>query len=244
MDSRIFKWISTTNMVTINNHFASEGFTGFEVGYAEDDGSLWVWEGVFTTVPPAGEEGHFDPITEINAALGSAYADLEAWYLDEFGTALGDVPSSIAEDNSSHRTVRKVTYSNFVKDDTTLTTPTDGTNSLSWDGLEGEEWDFEAHLYGGFQSSADLRVRVKAPSASLGVFVAHNVENAYCERSAINGTTGSLPMSSGNDDIVTVRGTVVLSGDGNCEIQIRNNSGSDTQTVYAFSKLIAIRQKG
>lgn len=128
--------------------------------------------------------------------------------------------------------------SSFVFNSTTLTKIPD----LEFNVVSGQRYKFKFGLRQTIaDAAADMRLQVTGPAAS-GVTAYQNIENAVSRAPdwgvaslSINLATIAAANGSPNADVHYAEGWLIANADGVVEINIRNNTGTTSQTIGAGS---------
>ena len=111
--------------------------------------------------------------------------------------------------------------------------------NLTFDVPAGLTYEFKVRLFS-LQANAagDMRYQINAPGAS-GRWTIDNLENAVSRSYAYNTASLNVPVATGTDDQYQISGIITAAVATTVQIQIRNNAGTNTQTISGESFLTA-----
>lgn len=128
--------------------------------------------------------------------------------------------------------------------DLTIDSTTLVTTGLTFSVKSDETWTFEFVLFAKqLNADADLKVKVEGPAGSTGRYGLVSTESHQVRCKAIGAESDAIDAttSTDSDDQFTVNGIVTAGADGDIELFVRNDSGTDTQIFYQYSYFVARR---
>lgn len=139
-------------------------------------------------------------------------------------------------DDSDEREVLNTIGSNFIFNTITLTK----IPNLEFPVKAGKTYRFKFTLIGTvFNATPDIRLQVTGPATgTTGVTTYTNAENAISITPSWGVISNSIALATGSDnnaDNLTADGWLKANADGVVEINVRNNSGTISQTLSALS---------
>jgi len=132
-------------------------------------------------------------------------------------------------------------YTNNTASFTDVDDDSSGTSSLSFPIGADETWIVEIIAQFNSPTGADAELQMTCPAGASGVFAFYEVETAAQVVGNVPcGSSSGVINTSGTDDAIEIRGTVVNgSTAGEVQFQFRQSVASGTSTIYAGSYIVA-----